>query len=174
MKYTLCLILLLNIFFASAQQEKKDSLLPASFNKVVQQTLNERNKFKNNLSVKQRDSIIGLLNNNTLQFDIYKGSKILYLMQPAQKPVTGTLVIVNTIRSVEYYNIYRILSSCDSIGLINILLPMFNDETRDWYANLLLYDFTGRDATNLLGLSADDWRKKYKAEDVRFWRESQK
>jgi len=53
--------------------------------------------------------------------------------------------------------------------LVRRLLGLLYNDGKDWYANVLLYQLTGRDALKLEGMKRNAWEKEYKKTDLDYW-----
>lgn len=74
---------------------------------------------------------------------------------------------------VRSMDVNKLLKSAKRETVIRRLVGLLSDTTRDWYANLLLYDITHRDAIYYFGTpeTRDSWVKSIRNKDIQYWNE---
>lgn len=71
---------------------------------------------------------------------------------------------------VKSSDVEGLLKTVKKNKVVKRLIPLLNDSTKDWYANVLLYQITDRDASALLVIeNRNDWIKRNRENDIEYW-----
>jgi hypothetical protein len=109
------------------------------------------------------DKFIKNLSNNSLKYEVVK-------VGVSELKDSNRIVLPKTIVEVKSVDINSILSKYNKSSLIKSLIDVLNDPNKDWYANILLYAISQKDATPLIVINGrKDWVDVYKEKDLHYW-----
>lgn len=112
---------------------------------------------------KKINRIINDISNDKLQFEVAKIGTTRFV----DSVVVTTPKYLAFVDSVNFES----LANRDKNKLINRLVPMLTDSTKDWYANVLLYQLTQKDASSLIVVeNRNEWIEKSKDNDLNYWK----
>ncbi|MFT3674579.1 MAG: hypothetical protein QM781_01645 [Chitinophagaceae bacterium] len=109
------------------------------------------------------NKIVNSISNDNLRFEV---------------AIVGTTRFIDsTIVATPKYRVFiesvnlESLSNQKTRKLIRRLIPLLNDNAKDWHTNILLYQLTKRDASTFITIrNRSEWIEKYKNNDLRYWR----
>lgn|SRR5690606_4645249 len=114
------------------------------------------------LGQKKINKLINSISNEKLKFEVAK-------VGTSQMIDSGVVSLPKNLVFVKSLSLQS-LSDRDKQRLVSRLIPMLNDNTKDWYANVLLYQLTEREASSLIIIeNRDEWVAKHKDEDLKYW-----
>lgn len=114
-------------------------------------------------SQKKLNKVINGISNDKLKFEVAKVGTTRFV-DSATVTVPKYLVFVKSVNLESW-------SNRDKKKLINRLAPMLADTTKDWYANVLLYQLMERDASSLFVVeNRNEWIERSKEDDLNFWK----
>lgn len=112
---------------------------------------------------KKINRIINDISNDKLQFEVAKIGTTRFV----DSVVVTTPKYLAFVDSVNFES----LANRDKNKLINRLVPMLTDSTKDWYTNVLLYQLTQKDASSLIVVeNRNEWIEKSKDDDLNYWK----
>jgi hypothetical protein len=109
------------------------------------------------------DKFITGLSNDSLRYEIVK-------IGTANLKKNNMIVLPKTVVVVNSVNIKSLGKKYNKPLLVKRLISVLGDTNKDWYANVLLYALTEKDATSLLVIDGrDDWLRINKSKDIEYW-----
>lgn len=106
--------------------------------------------------------LVKSLSNDKLVFEVAKVG--------ASRVTANTIELPKNFVVIKSYDVDALLAKVTKIKLIKSLIPMLTDTTKDWYANVLLYQITGRDATLLIVIeNREAWVTRNRKKDIEYW-----
>jgi len=76
-----------------------------------------------------------------------------------------------TVVYVTFFNIDDLVLRFGRKELVDVLIPLLTDTSKDWCANLLLYEITEHDATNFFVIqSKKEWTETIMQRDLAYWK----
>lgn len=101
------------------------------------------------------------LSNDSVEFEIWK---------TGVANIQNETIKLSQIRIEVTSPVINIAAVCDTALLINSLIPLLNDTSKDWCTVIFLYCLSGKDASQFIGLrDINEWRKLYKKRDIKYW-----
>jgi hypothetical protein len=114
---------------------------------------------------KEADEFISKISNDKLQFEIAK-------VGTTQLLDSNRIVLPRDLVMVTSLDVNKMVAEFGQKKVIELLLPLLQDSSKDWYANVLLYDITKRDATPLIVVdNRPSWINNNHDLDITFWRD---
>jgi hypothetical protein len=110
------------------------------------------------------NKVVRHLDNNNLKFE-------LRITSPEK---SSAITIPAKIIFVKSTNVQKLIKRYGEKKLVEALVPCMNDTTKDWYASMLLYAITQKEASIMIGIeNRDDWIKYQKKNDLSLWAQYQ-
>ena len=109
------------------------------------------------------DNFIDSLSNDSLQYVVSK-------VGTTKIGKNNTIELQRILVTVESINVKSILTKKNKALLINRLISELKNPDRDWYANVILYAITERDATSFSVINGrEDWINFSRQSDIIYW-----
>jgi hypothetical protein len=109
------------------------------------------------------DKFINSLSNDSLRFEVMK-------VGTAELKKGNTIALPKTLVAVQSVDVNRLVAKYKKKLLVKRLFSVLGDTSKDWYANVLLYAITERDATPLVAIEGrEDWLNSNKSKDIEYW-----
>lgn len=109
------------------------------------------------------DEFIDGLSNDNLKYEMAK-------VGTSELKSGNKIALPKTVVVVKSVDVKSVLSKYKKSALLKRLIAALDDPNKDWYANILLYAITERDATSLVVIEGRaDWVNSNKEKDVEYW-----
>jgi len=118
--------------------------------------------WQHSLAQRKLDNFIKSLDNKSLKYDLIVTSPSLH---------DSTLNISKYLVDIKSVDLKSLMGKFNFQKLFGALVNCLNDSDRDWYANMLLYAITKKDATIFTVIeNRNDWiRNGNKNRDLEYW-----
>lgn len=112
---------------------------------------------------RQINDFIKTVSNDKLVFEVVKvGTAKIIDSNKIELPRNSVIV--------KSSDVDALLSKVRKSKLIKSLIPLLNDSNKDWYANVLLYQITERDATPFMVIEdRETWVMRNREKDIEYW-----